>query len=62
MDSSTTFPPVINEQIWEAWVRKGKLAEKATDRKLKNSGRSGPRASRDQQRDLRRFRRIACVQ
>ena len=35
MDSSTTVPPVIDEEVWQAWVRKGKLAEKATNRKLR---------------------------
>ena len=35
MDSSTTALPVIDEEVWQAWVRKGKLAEKATNRKLR---------------------------
>ena len=35
MDSSTTAPPVIDEEVWQAWVRKGKLAEKTTNRNLR---------------------------
>jgi hypothetical protein len=35
MDSLTTAPPIINEDAWQAWVLKGKLAEKATNQKLK---------------------------
>jgi len=35
MDSSTTAPSVIDEQTWRAWVRKGELAEKKTNRRLK---------------------------
>jgi len=30
--------PVVNEQIWRAWVQKGKLQERASMRKLKLCG------------------------
>jgi hypothetical protein len=33
-------PPVVNAQIWHAWVQKGKLQERASMRELKLCGGS----------------------
>lgn len=35
MDNRTDDNPAIDEELWRAWVEKGKLRDKATARKLK---------------------------
>jgi hypothetical protein len=35
MDIAIHDTPIINEEIWSAWVRRGQLREKATARKAK---------------------------
>ncbi len=35
MDTSTDDRPLVDEEIWRAWIQKGKLREEATARKLK---------------------------
>jgi hypothetical protein len=35
MDTSTDSRPVLDEEVWQAWIQKRKLREEATARKLK---------------------------
>ena len=38
MYTATDDAPVVNEEIWRAWVQEGKLREEATARKAKVLG------------------------
>jgi len=35
MDTSTADRPLLDEEVWRAWIQKRKLGEEATARKLK---------------------------
>ena len=35
MDTSTADRPLLDEEVWRAWIQKRKLREEATARKLK---------------------------
>ena len=35
MDNSMNDRPLLDEEIWQAWIQKRKLREEATARKLK---------------------------
>jgi hypothetical protein len=39
MDTSTDDRPLLDEEIWQAWIQKRKLREVATARRLKKLAR-----------------------